>query len=71
MLRTFLKNRRGATAIEYGVVAALIAVALIASLWNLHEYGLKKVYGEILLCGLGNGTVHPGQCGTPGPPPPP
>ena len=28
-MRTFLKNDSGATAIEYGLIAALIAVALI------------------------------------------
>jgi len=36
MLRTaiakFLRDRSGATAIEYGLIAALIAVALIATL---------------------------------------
>ncbi|MEC7291085.1 MAG: Flp family type IVb pilin, partial [Pseudomonadota bacterium] len=28
-MRTFLKNESGATAIEYGLIAALIAVAII------------------------------------------
>ena len=29
MFRIFLRDRRGATAIEYGLIAALIAVAII------------------------------------------
>lgn len=29
MLRRFLQNRSGATAIEYGLIAALIAVVII------------------------------------------
>ena len=31
MLRTFLQDEDGATAIEYGLIAALIAVAVIAA----------------------------------------
>ncbi len=31
MFKTFLKDESGATAIEYGMVAALISIALIAS----------------------------------------
>ena len=32
MLKRFLKDESGATAIEYGLIAALIAVAVIISL---------------------------------------
>lgn len=32
LLRRFIRNESGATAIEYGMVAALVAVAIIASL---------------------------------------
>ena len=32
MLRKFLRDETGATAIEYGLIAALIAVALIVAL---------------------------------------
>ena len=35
MLRTFLEDESGATAIEYGLIAALIAVAIIAALQGL------------------------------------
>ncbi|HLL30323.1 MAG TPA: Flp family type IVb pilin [Allosphingosinicella sp.] len=34
-IRTILRDRRGGTAIEYGLVAALIAVAAIAAFKNL------------------------------------
>ena len=32
MFRKILKNKKGATAIEYGLIAALIAVAAIAAM---------------------------------------
>jgi pilus assembly protein Flp/PilA len=32
MLKKLLKNEKGATAIEYGLIAALIAVAAIAAM---------------------------------------
>jgi len=31
-IRNFIKNSKGATAIEYGLIAALIAVAAIAAM---------------------------------------
>jgi len=34
-IRKFVKDESGATAIEYGLIAALIAVALIAALGSL------------------------------------
>ncbi len=34
-IRTFLKNSKGATAIEYGLIAALIAVAAITAMQGL------------------------------------
>ena len=34
-IRTFLKNSKGATAIEYGLIAALIAVAAIGAMSSL------------------------------------
>ena len=34
-MRTFLKNESGATAIEYGLIAALIAVAIIGAVTTL------------------------------------
>lgn len=35
LLRSFKKDKSGATAIEYGMIAALIAVAIIGSLRTL------------------------------------
>jgi pilus assembly protein Flp/PilA len=35
MLKVFLKDESGATAIEYGLIAALIAVAIIGALTGL------------------------------------
>ena len=34
-IRTLVRNRRAATAIEYGLIAALIAVAAIAAMQGL------------------------------------
>lgn len=34
-MRKFLKNNKGATAIEYGLIAALIAVAAIGAMGTL------------------------------------
>ncbi len=34
-IQSFLKNESGATAIEYGLIAALIAVAAIAAMTSL------------------------------------
>jgi pilus assembly protein Flp/PilA len=34
-IRKFIKNSKGATAIEYGLIAALIAVAAIAAMKGL------------------------------------
>jgi pilus assembly protein Flp/PilA len=36
-IRTVLKNNKGATAIEYGLIAALIAVAAIAAMSSLGD----------------------------------
>ena len=34
-IRNFVRNNKGATAIEYGLIAALIAVAAIAAMQGL------------------------------------
>ncbi len=34
-IRKFIKNSKGATAIEYGLIAALIAVAAVGAMSNL------------------------------------
>ncbi len=45
-LRAFLKNNKGATAIEYGLIAALIAVAAIATMTTLGS-NLNKTFGNV------------------------
>jgi pilus assembly protein Flp/PilA len=41
-----LKNSKGATAIEYGLIAALIAVAAIAAMGNIGN-GLKNTFNNV------------------------
>jgi pilus assembly protein Flp/PilA len=45
-IRTFLKNNKGATAIEYGLIAALIAVAAIAAMQGLGNQ-LKTTFSNV------------------------
>jgi pilus assembly protein Flp/PilA len=50
MFRKLIKNNKGATAIEYGLIAALIAVAAIAALGTVGSQLTKtfnKVGGEL------------------------
>lgn len=45
-IRNFIKNSKGATAIEYGLIAALIAVAAIAAMQGLGN-SLKTTFGNV------------------------
>lgn len=45
-IRNFLKNSKGATAIEYGLIAALIAVAAIAAMQGLGNQ-LNKTFSNV------------------------
>jgi len=45
-LTRFLRDEEGATAIEYGLIAALISVAIIAALTSLGD-GLNSTFGSI------------------------
>ncbi|MGK6317938.1 Flp family type IVb pilin [Sphingomonas sp. DT-204] len=45
-IRKFLRNKRGATAIEYGLIAALIAVAAIAAMQGLGN-SLNKTFNNV------------------------
>ncbi len=54
MLRNLLKDTKGATAIEYGLIAALIAVAAIAAMSSLGSQlnnTLTKVKSEMASTG--------------------
>lgn len=42
----FVKDESGATAIEYGLIAALVGVGIIAALQNLSQ-GLNNTFGEV------------------------
>ena len=45
-IRKFFKNNKGATAIEYGLIAALIAVAAIAAMQGLGNK-LKNTFNNV------------------------
>ncbi|MEG8025358.1 Flp family type IVb pilin [Sphingomonas aurantiaca] len=45
-IRKFSKNNKGATAIEYGLIAALIAVAAIAAMQGLGN-SLNKTFNNV------------------------
>ena len=54
--RRFLRDEEGATAIEYGLIAALISVVIIAAVTNVGE-GLNTTFANIAAClGVGGGT---------------
>ena len=46
MLTNFLRDENGATAIEYGLIAALIAVAIIAAV-SLVGTNLSKTFKSV------------------------
>ena len=46
LVRKMFKNEEGATAIEYGLIAALIAVAAIVAMGSLGNT-LEKVFGQV------------------------
>jgi pilus assembly protein Flp/PilA len=45
-IRKMLNNEKGATAIEYGLIAALIAVAAIAAMQNVGD-SLNSTFTEV------------------------
>ncbi|WP_375392669.1 Flp family type IVb pilin [uncultured Sphingomonas sp.] len=45
-IRNFVRNNKGATAIEYGLIAALIAVAAIAAMQGLGN-NLKATFTNV------------------------
>lgn len=46
LLRKLRRDEKGATAIEYGLIAALLAVGLITALGNLKS-GLNKTFNNV------------------------
>ena len=45
-IRKIVRNQKGATAIEYGLIAALIAVAAIAAMKNVGS-SLNKTFSNV------------------------
>jgi len=45
-IRKFFKNESGATAIEYGLIAALVSVAGVAALGSMGD-GLTTLWGSV------------------------
>lgn len=45
-IRKMMKNDKGATAIEYGLIAALIAVAAITAMGNVGN-GIKNTFTNV------------------------
>jgi len=45
-IRKIIRNKKGATAIEYGLIAALIAVAAIAAMQGLGN-SLNKTFNNV------------------------
>ena len=45
-IRKFVRDRKGATAIEYGLIAALIAVAAIGAMTGLGS-NLNKTFSNV------------------------
>lgn len=48
-VRRFLRDEEGVTAVEYGLIAALIALAVIATVYLIGQQ-LNTVYQQILNC---------------------
>ena len=46
MLKKLIRNKKGATAIEYGLIAALIAVAAITAMQGLGT-SLKSTFNNV------------------------
>ena len=46
IVRKIFKNRAGATAIEYGLIAALVSVAAVAALTSVGG-SLQTMYGSV------------------------
>ncbi len=46
MIKNFLRNEDGATAIEYGLITAIVAVGIILALGNLRD-ALNNIFAAI------------------------
>jgi len=57
-IRNFIRNNKAATAIEYGLIAALIAVAAIAAMKGLGQQ-LTSTFTNVTDNMKGGGTTTP------------
>lgn len=46
LIKKFIRDEEGVTAIEYGLIAALISVAIIAAVGDVAT-GIKDIFGQI------------------------
>jgi pilus assembly protein Flp/PilA len=46
LFRSFLKDINGATAVEYGLVAAVVSVTIIAALGNYYDV-MNNMFGNL------------------------
>jgi len=58
--RRFLRDEEGVTAIEYGLIAALIAIVIVAAITLIGD-GLQETFENIAAC---LGQVSGGTCPT-------
>jgi pilus assembly protein Flp/PilA len=48
LLQSFLRDRRGATVVEYGLLVSILAVTLAAALGNYYDL-MNNMFGNISL----------------------
>ena len=60
-IKNFIQEEDGVTAIEYGLIAALIAVVIIASV-QLAGDSLKTMFGTVANCLKKAATTPPTAC---------
>ena len=46
-MKNFIRDKRGATAIEYGMIAALIAVVILTTLTTVGTTLSSTLYGKV------------------------
>lgn len=46
LFRSFIKDTRGATAVEYGLVAAVLSITLITALGNYYDV-MNNMFGNL------------------------
>ncbi|QQK04032.1 Flp family type IVb pilin [Burkholderia sp. Bp9017] len=62
LIKRFLKEEDGVTAIEYGLIAGLVAIALITGLTQLSG-GLNGLFNQVAtqVCGTGCTNTNAGK----------